>query len=64
EKPTVTSGIRVGTPAVTTRGMKEAEMTQIAALMTEVLDKPDDVSIHASVKDKVKTLTAKFPLPY
>ena len=64
EKPTVTSGIRVGTPAVTTRGMKEAEMTQIAALMTEVLDHPDDVAIHARVKDKVKTLTAKFPLPY
>ena len=64
EKPTVTSGIRVGTPAVTTRGMKEAEMTQIAALMTEVLDKPDDVAIHARVKEKVKTLTSKFPLHY
>jgi len=64
EKPTVTSGIRVGTPAVTTRGMKEAEMTQIAALMTEVLDKPDDVAVHARVKEKVKTLTGKFPLPY
>jgi len=64
EKPTITSGIRVGTPAVTTRGMKEAEMTQIAALMTEVLDKPDDVAVHARVKEKVKTLTGKFPLPY
>ncbi len=64
EKPTVTSGIRVGTPAVTTRGMKEAEMTQIAALITEVLEKPDDVAVHARVKEKVKTLTNKFPLPY
>ena len=64
EKPTVTSGIRVGTPAVTTRGMKEAAMTQIAALITEVLDKPDDVAGYARVKEKVKALTAQFPLPY
>jgi len=64
EKPTITSGIRVGTPAVTTRGMKEAEMTQIAALMTEVLEKPDDVAGHARVKEKVKALTGQFPLPY
>ena len=64
EKPTVTSGIRVGTPAVTTRGMKEAAMTQIAALITEVLDQPDDVAGSARVKEKVKALTAQFPLPY
>ena len=64
EKPTVTSGIRVGTPAVTTRGMKEAAMTQIAALITEVLDHPDDVAGSARVKEKVKALTAQFPLPY
>jgi glycine/serine hydroxymethyltransferase len=44
--------------------MKEAEMAQIAALITEVLEKPDDVAIHASVKEKVRALTAKFPLPY
>jgi glycine hydroxymethyltransferase len=64
EKPLVTSGIRLGTPAVTTRGMKEAEMDQIAALITEVLEKPDDAAVQASVKQKVRTLTAKFPLPY
>ena len=64
EKPTVTSGIRVGTPAVTTRGMKEAAMTQIAALITEVLDQPDDVAGYARVKEKVKALTMQFPLPY
>jgi len=64
EKPTVTSGIRVGTPAVTTRGMKEAAMTQIAALITEVLDHPDDAAGSARVKEKVKALTAQFPLPY
>ena len=64
EKPLVTSGIRLGTPAVTTRGMKEAEMDQIAALITEVLEKPDDAGLQASVKEKVRALTAKFPLPY
>jgi len=64
EKPLVTSGIRLGTPAVTTRGMKEAEMDQIAELITEVLEKPDDAGLQASVKEKVRSLTAKFPLPY
>ena len=64
EKPLVTSGIRLGTPAVTTRGMKEAEMDVIAALITEVLEKPDDAGVQASVKERVRTLTAKFPLPY
>jgi glycine hydroxymethyltransferase len=64
EKPTVTSGIRVGTPAVTTRGMKEAEMEQIAGLITEVLEKPEDAGVAATVKGKVKALTARFPLPY
>jgi RpiB/LacA/LacB family sugar-phosphate isomerase len=64
EKPMVTSGIRVGTPAVTTRGMKEAEMEQIAGLITQVLDKPEDAAVAAAVKEKVKALTARFPLPY
>jgi glycine hydroxymethyltransferase len=64
EKPLVTSGIRLGTPAVTTRGMKEAEMNQIAALITDVLEKPDDASVQATVKENVRALTAKFPLPY
>jgi glycine hydroxymethyltransferase len=64
EKPLVTSGIRLGTPAVTTRGMKDADMEQVAALITEVLEKPDDAAVQASVKEKVRTLTARFPLPY
>jgi glycine hydroxymethyltransferase len=64
EKPLVTSGIRLGTPAVTTRGMKEVEMEQIAALITEVLEKPDDAGVQASVKERVRALTGKFPLPY
>ncbi len=64
EKPLVTSGVRLGTPAVTTRGMKEPEMEQIAGLITEVLEKPDDAGLQAHVKEKVRALTAKFPLPY
>jgi glycine hydroxymethyltransferase len=64
EKPLVTSGIRLGTPAVTTRGMKEPEMNQIADLITEVLEKPDDTGLQAEVKERVRALTAKFPLPY
>jgi RpiB/LacA/LacB family sugar-phosphate isomerase len=64
EKPLVTSGIRLGSPAVTTRGMKEAEMDTIAALITEVLEKPNDTVLQANVKDKVRSLTARFPLPY
>ncbi|HTS17940.1 MAG TPA: ribose 5-phosphate isomerase B [Verrucomicrobiae bacterium] len=64
EKPLVTSGIRLGTPAVTTRGMKEADMGLVAALISEVLDKPEDTALQASVKNKVRALTARFPLPY
>lgn len=51
-------------PAVTTRGMKEAEMNQVAGLITEVLEKPGDASLAANVKEKVRALTARFPLPY
>jgi len=44
--------------------MKEAEMDRIAALIAEVLDRPDDAVVQADVKDKVRALTARFPLPY
>ena len=64
EKPLVTSGIRLGTPAVTTRGMQEAEMEQIAALITEVLQKPEDTTVQARAKERVRAITARFPLPY
>ena len=60
--PFVTSGIRIGTPAVTTRGMKESEMVKIGELITEVLRNPDDEAIKNSVKKEVKLLCSKFPL--
>jgi glycine hydroxymethyltransferase len=60
--PTVTSGIRIGTPAVTTRGMKEAEMAQIAALIDRVLKSLGDASVEAAVRAEVQELTARFPL--
>jgi glycine hydroxymethyltransferase len=62
QSPFVTSGIRIGTPAVTTRGMKEQEMEQIAALIDRVLMKADDASVAEQVKGEVRALAGKFPL--
>lgn len=56
-------GIRIGTPAVTTRGMKEEEMMEIADLMDEALSSNGDASVLEKVRQKVKGLTAKYPLP-
>jgi glycine hydroxymethyltransferase len=56
-------GIRVGTPAVTTRGMKEEEMLEIADLLAEALLKRDDADGLEQVRGKVRELTRKFPLP-
>ncbi len=62
EKPFVTSGIRVGTPALTTRGMAVAEMRQVASLIGRVLDAPADEASLARVKGEVHELTRQFPL--
>lgn len=62
KSPFVTSGIRTGTAAVTTRGMKEAEMESIVALMDVVLSKPEDKSSIAEVKQEVNDLMKRFPL--
>ena len=60
--PMVTSGIRIGTPAVTTRGMAEPEMAEIARLIDRILGKLGDASVEASVRGEVQELTARFPL--
>ena len=60
--PTVTSGLRLGTPAVTTRGMKEPEMAGIAMLMDRVLTNLGNTSVEAAVRSEVQELTAGFPL--
>ena len=62
KSPFVGSGIRIGTPAVTTRGMEEAEMRQIAHLIDEVLSDPSDEKGLRAVKGEVKKLVKKFPL--
>ena len=72
EKPFVTSGIRLGTPAGTTRGFKEAEFTEIGNLIVEVLDglkaansDEGNAAVEAAVRDKVVALTGRFPMyPY
>jgi glycine/serine hydroxymethyltransferase len=56
-------GIRVGTPAVTTRGMKEEEMLEIAELAAETLDQRTDDGAIGNVRKKVIDLTSRFPLP-
>lgn len=67
EKPTITSGVRLGTPAGTTRGFGVAEFTRIGALISEVLDglvsnREDNSAVEASVREKVKDLTDRFPI--
>jgi len=62
QKPMVTSGIRLGSPAFTTRGFKQAEARQTAHLIADVLDKPHDETNLAAVRAKVAVLTRDFPV--
>jgi len=62
ESPFITSGIRIGSPAMTTRGMKEEEMVFIANLIADLLEKVEDEKVQMEVADKVSKLCAKFPL--
>jgi glycine hydroxymethyltransferase len=62
EKPMVTSGIRLGTPAMTSRGFSKDEAAQVGHLIADVLDNPQDAANLARVREKVGQLTAKFPV--
>jgi glycine hydroxymethyltransferase len=62
EKPMVTSGVRIGTPAMTTRGFKDEEARLTANLIADVLDHPRDASHIEAVRAKVNALTARFPV--
>jgi glycine hydroxymethyltransferase len=62
EKPFVTSGVRIGTPAMTTRGFKDEEARLTAHLIADVLDNPLDEANLAVVRAKVNALTARFPV--
>jgi glycine hydroxymethyltransferase len=62
QKPMVTSGIRLGTPAMTTRGFKEVQARQTGHLIADVLDKPHDEANIAAVRQKVSALTGAFPV--
>ena len=62
--PWVTSGLRVGTPAVTTRGMKEEEMRRIGDWIADVLENPEDEELQEQIRVQVEELCRGFPLPY
>jgi glycine hydroxymethyltransferase len=61
-KPFIASGLRIGTPALTTRGMKEAEMREIGRLIAEVINAPQSEEVRNKVRRDVADLTARFPL--
>jgi glycine hydroxymethyltransferase len=62
QPPMVTSGIRVGTPAVTTRGFSEDDVRDVARWMCDVMDQPEDESIQANVREQASVLCARFPV--
>lgn len=62
QSPFVTSGIRVGTPAATTRGFKEAEVREVATMMCDIMDDLDNEKLILEIREKVKALCARFPV--
>ncbi len=63
-KPTQTSGLRLGTPALTTRGMREPEMTRVSDLIHRVLKAGEDAAASAKIRDEVRDFCGQFPLPH
>ena len=61
--PRVTSGVRIGTPAATTRGMGVAEMRLVAAWIARVLRSPEDEAVSSAVREEVRQLCERFPVP-
>ena len=62
QKPMVTSGIRIGSPAMTTRGFTEIEAEEVAHLIADVLDAPNDEAVLARVRSEVSVLCKKYPV--
>ena len=62
KSPFVTSGIRIGTPAVTRRGFKEKEVSQIADWITQIIKNLEDQNLLSNIKEEVKTLCSNFPV--
>ena len=60
--PAVASGIRIGTPTVSTRGMREAEMEQLVAWSDDIIQQTQDISLHKRILREVKNLCARFPI--
>ena len=61
--PLLTSGVRLGTPAVTTRGMGPEEMKRIAAMVADILKNPKDAGIEKKVRQEVCEMCSRFPVP-
>lgn len=62
-KPLDPSGIRIGTPAITTRGFKEKESHRLAEIMVSALKNPNDEKLHAELKSEIHEMCQKFPIP-
>ena len=62
QSPFVTSGIRIGTPAITTRGLREGEAMLLAEWICDVLDRADDTQVQSRVRDQVAQLCRRFPV--
>ena len=62
--PRIASGLRLGTPAITTRGFKKTEIQALGELIVTVLKNPSNLKIHNIVKKKVLEMAQKFPTPY